>query len=301
MTYLNSFHLPSESAEINFIMQEKRTIYHTFYPFKLFSQKSLGKLELDGITILYGGNGSGKSTLINVMAQKMNAERYSDFNDSPFFDDFVQMCHAKISRRPMRCSVLTSDDVFDYALNARSINGNIDDRRRDLLDNYVAVHQELRRNSDIVRMKGMDDYERWNDTMEILSRRRTLSSYIRNRTVRDIDLRSNGETAMHYFLERIEDEGLYFLDEPENSLSVEFQIQLADYIAATARATHTQFVIVTHSPIFLALKGARIYNLDDDPVSVCKWTELPNVRKFYEFFKSHENEFGADLKGGPYG
>lgn len=273
-------------------MQEKRTIFHTFYPFKVFPQKSLSEVEFDGITIFYGGNGSGKSTLINVMARKLNAERYSDFNDSPFFDDFVQMCHANINRKPIACCVLTSDDVFDYALNARSINGNINDRRRELLENYVAVHQEVRHNADIVRMKGMDDYERWNDTMEILSRRRTLSSYVRNRVVRDIDLRSNGETAMHYFLERIADDGLYFLDEPENSLSVELQIQLADYISATARVIPTQFVIATHSPIFLSLKGARIYNLDEDPVSVCKWTELPNVRRFYEFFKSHDDEFG---------
>ena len=291
MIYLSSFNLPGDSAETSFVMQEKRTIFHTFYPFRIFSQKSFRAVELDRITIFYGGNGSGKSTLINVMARKMNAERFSDFNDSPFFDDFVGMCYAKVSRRPLNCRVLTSDDVFDYALNARLINENIDDRRRELLDNYVAVHQELRRNSDIVRMKGMDDYERWNDTMEILSRRRTQSSYIKNRVVRDIDLHSNGETAMHYFLERIADEGLYLLDEPENSLSIDFQIQLADYIAATARATHTQFVIATHSPIFLSLKGAKIYNLDDNPVSVCNWTDLPNVRKFYDFFKAHEAEF----------
>ena len=291
MIYLNSFRLPSEGAETGFIMQEKRTIFHTFYPFKIFPQKSLREVECDGITMFYGGNGSGKSTLINVMAQKMNAVRYSDFNDSPFFGDFVEMCSAKCNRVPENCCVLTSDDVFDYALNARSVNENIDDRRRELLDNYVAVHQEVRRNSDIVHMKGLDDYERCNDTMEILSRRRTQSAYVRKRVARDIDLHSNGETAMHYFLERIAEDGLYFLDEPENSLSVEFQIQLADFIAATARATRSQFIIATHSPIFLSMKGAKIYNLDEDPVSVTKWTELPNVRKFYDFFMEHSNEF----------
>lgn len=291
MVYLSSFKLPSDGAETSFVMQEKRTIFNTFYPFRIFPAKSFREVEFDDITIFCGGNGSGKSTLINVIAQKMNAARYSDFNDSPFFDEFVNLCYAKICRQPANCCVLTSDDVFDYTLNARSINENIDDRRRGLLENYVAVHQELRRNSDIVRMKGMDDYERWNDTMEILSRRRTQSSYIKKRVVRDVDLRSNGETSMHYFLQRIADDGLYFLDEPENSLSIEYQIHLADYIAATARATRTQFVIATHSPIFLSLKGARIYNLDDIPVSVCNWTDLPNVRKFYDFFKEHDAEF----------
>lgn len=68
------------------------------------------------------------------------------------------------------------------------------------------------------------------------------------------------------------------------SPSVELQIQLADFIAATIRVTRSQFIIATHSPIFLSMKSAKIYNLDDDPVSVCKWTELPNVRRLRDFF-----------------
>lgn len=291
MIYLKSFLLPSEGTESAFVMQEKRTCFPTFYPFKLFPRKSLREIEFDGITMFYGGNGSGKSTLINVIARKMNAIRYSEFNSAPFFEDYVGICNAKYAKAPDQCVVLTSDDVFDYALNARSVNGSIDSRRRELVDNYVAVHHRYRRDAGIVRMKGMDDYDRWNDTMEILSPRRTQSAYIRSRVVPDVDLRSNGETAMHYFLERIGEDGVYFLDEPENSLSVEYQIQLAQFIAATARASRCQFVIATHSPVLLAMNGARIYNLDAEPVSVCKWTELPNVRRFFDFFMEHREEF----------
>lgn len=291
MIYLKSFRLPSEGMESSFAMQEKRTCFPTFYPFKIFPRKSLREIEFEGITMFYGGNGSGKSTLINVIARKLNALRYSDYNSAPFFEDYVGLCNVKYAKVPDQCVVLTSDDVFDYALNARSVNGSIDSRRRELVDNYVAVHHQYRRDAGIVRMKGMDDYDRWNDTMEILSPRRTQSAYIRDRVVPDVDLRSNGETAMHYFLERIEEEGLYFLDEPENSLSVEYQIQLAQFLSATARASRCQFVIATHSPVLLAMDGARIYNLDEDPVSVCKWTELPNVRRFYDFFMEHRGEF----------
>ena len=291
MIYLKSFLLPSEGTESAFVMQEKRTCFPTFYPFKIFPRKTLREIEFDGITMFYGGNGSGKSTLINVIARKMNALRYSDFNSALFFEDYVGFCNIKYAKVPEQCVVLTSDDVFDYALNARSVNGTIDNRRRELVDNYVAVHHQYRRDAGIVRMKGMDDYDRWNDTMEILSPRRTQSAYIRNRVVPDVDLRSNGETAMHYFLERIEDDGVYFLDEPENSLSVEYQIQLAQFIAATARAGRCQFIIATHSPVLLAMNGARIYNLDEDPVAVSKWTELPNVRRFFDFFMEHREEF----------
>ena len=39
------------------------------------------------------------------------------------------------------------------------------------------------------------------------------------------------------------------------------------------------------------MKGAKIYDLDEDPVDIKKWTELENVRSYYEFFKLHDREF----------
>ena len=138
---------------------------------------------------------------------------------------------------------------------------------------------------------GLDDYERWKEVREILSPRRSQSQYVKKRVARDIDLCSNGETAMLYFLDRIDEDALYLLDEPENSLSVEFQLQLADYIAATARATRSQFIIATHSPILLSMEGAQIYDLDASPAAECRWTDLPNVRKYFDFFMAHKNEF----------
>lgn len=291
MVYLKRVLLPSEGMEFDYVIREKRTFVYTAYPFKIFPRKGLRKIDFDGITMFYGGNGSGKSTLINVLARKMDAVRYSAFNDSPMFDGYTQMCSVELSGRPKNCCVLSSDDVFDYVLNARSVNESLDSQRKELLDDYVSVHRQVRYDHEITRMNGMDDYDRWNKTMEILSRRRTQSTFIKNRVARDVDLRSNGESAMHYFLERIEEDGVYFLDEPENSLSIEFQIQLAELISATARGSRCQFIIATHSPIFLSMKNARIHNLDEDPVSVCKWTDLPNVRRFYDFFMEHQDEF----------
>lgn len=291
MIYVKKLHLPSEFAEIKVIEDEKRTCFNTFYPFKIFPEMRLGSLDFDGITMLYGGNGSGKSTIINVLAHKMRANRYSEFNDAPLFDKFVGMCSLEYAREPRRSSVLTSDDVFDYVLKARTVNENINYERNELFDKYVSVHGAAERNPDILRLHGLDDYERWSETMEILSPRKSQSSYVKKRTARDIDLYSNGQTAMKYFLERIEDDAIYLLDEPENSLSIEFQIELADYISATARVGRSQFIIATHSPVFLAMREAKIYNLDSCPASVCKWTELPNVRRYFDFFMEHKDEF----------
>ena len=33
------------------------------------------------------------------------------------------------------------------------------------------------------------------------------------------------------------------------------------------------------------------FNLDDYPASVCKWTDLPNVRKYFDFFMDRREEF----------
>ena len=289
--YIKKMILPSDRVETGVIRDEKRTCFNTFYPFKIFPQKELSEIDFDGITMFYGGNGSGKSTLINVIARKINATRYSEFNDAPLFEEYVERCHIDYFRLPKSSLVLTSDDVFDYALNARSVNESIEYKRNELFDNYAALHAEARRNPEIMRLHGMNDYERWKATMEVLSPKRSLSSYVKNRVERDIDLHSNGETAMRYFLERIDGDALYLLDEPENSLSIEFQIELAKYISATVRATRSQFIIATHSPILLSMEDATIYNLDDYPASTCFWTELPNVRKYFDFFMEHKEEF----------
>lgn len=291
MIYVKKLILPDEDQEFSIIASEQRTCFNTFYPFKIFPEKGLESVNFESVTIFYGGNGSGKSTLINVMAKKLNSVRYTQFNDSPFFDKFVDICKLEYMRPIDASYVLASDDVFDCVLNMRFVNDKIDTKREELFDKYVSVHREVVTNPDIVYLKGLDDYERWSQVKDILSPRRSQSQFIRKNVARDIDLRSNGETAMRYFIDRIEEDALYFLDEPENSLSIEFQIQLAEYIQATARATKSQFIIATHSPIFLSLEKAKIYNLDDYPVSVCKWTQLPNVRKYFDFFMSHKEEF----------
>ncbi len=291
MIYVKKLILPSEITEINVIKDEKRTCFNTFYPFKIFPDMRLGSLDFEGITMLYGGNGSGKSTLINVLARKMRANRYSEFNDAPLFDKFVSLCSLDYAREPRSSCVLTSDDVFDYVLKARMVNENINFQRNELFDTYSSVHWAASNDPDSRRLHSLDDYERWNETMEILSPKKSQSSYVKKRVARDIDLYSNGQTAMRYFLERIEDDAVYLLDEPENSLSIEFQIELAEYISATARVGRSQFIIATHSPVFLAMKEAKIYNLDSYPASVCNWTELPNVRKYFDFFMDHKDEF----------
>ena len=81
------------------------------------------------------------------------------------------------------------------------------------------------------------------------------------------------------------------LDEPENSLSPKKQLELLRFLEDSARFYGCQFVIATHSPFLLSMRGAKIYDFDSEEVDVKRWTDLESVRVFYEFFKKHKGEF----------
>ena len=96
---------------------------------------------------------------------------------------------------------------------------------------------------------------------------------------------------MQILEDNIELDNLYLLDEPEVSLSPQNQVQLAEEINKMARYLGIQFIIATHSPFMLGILNAKTYNLDTKEYKVQKWSELENVRYFYEFFRNRKNEF----------
>ena len=107
----------------------------------------------------------------------------------------------------------------------------------------------------------------------------------------NVSMFSNGESALRFFVDHIEENAVYLLDEPENSLSIALQMELKEFLELSARFANCQIILATHSPILLSMKGAFIYDLDSAPVETKSWTELENVRKYFDFFDSHRNEF----------
>ena len=281
--FLKSLKLQSDEQETAFLLSLKRTCYNGVYPYKIFPDKELDSLNFAPITIFYGGNGSGKTTLLNILAELTGVTRHSAFSSSAFFEDYAHGCTLSATRIPENSQILTSDDVSDYLLNIRYLNDGIDVRRNELFAEY------LDRKYSKHRLESLEDYDNWKEYQD--AKTKTQSNFVKSRLMRNVDMQSNGETAMRYYVERIDENALYLIDEPENSLSAALQQELADYISKSARFFNCQFVIATHSPFFLAMPGAKIYNLDTIPVEERKWTELPNVRAYYEFFKLHEDAF----------
>lgn len=282
--YLRHFTFPNEDQEFKFFMNLKRTCYDSYYPFQVFTERNLGKIEFDPVTILYGGNGSGKTTALNVMAEKLGVQRKAIYNKSNFFPDYVDFCEFEIERSvPEHSKIITSDDVFDYMLNIRHLNEGIDQKREDLFEDYIETKYSK------FQMRSMGDYEQLQKLVE--TRSKTQSKYVRSKLNDNVREYSNGESAFQYFTEQIDENGLYILDEPENSLSPKKQIELLRFIEDSARFFGCQFIISTHSPFLLSMQGAKIYDLDDRPVGVKKWTELENVRTYYDFFLQNRDKF----------
>ncbi|MDC7287848.1 AAA family ATPase [Blautia schinkii] len=284
MVYLSHFSFPSIETEYNFNFSLQRTCYDTLYPFFILSKHALNMLDFEPVTILYGGNGSGKTTALNVIAEKLHLTRETPYNRSNFFEDYTGYCSYELrGSLPKESRIITSDDVFDFMLNIRALNDGINVKREELFTEYLDNKYSK------FQMKSLDDYEQLKKVN--MARSKTQSKYVRKNLIDNVREHSNGESAFLYFTEKIKENALYLLDEPENSLSPQKQQELLQFLEDSARFFGCQFIIATHSPFLLSMKGAKIYDMDEEPVDVKKWTELENVRSYYEFFKAHERDF----------
>lgn len=284
MIYLSQFEFPHIETEYAFLHEVKHTCYDTVYPFQVLSRHQMREIEFAPVTIFYGGNGSGKTTALNVIAEKLHLQRDTLYNSSNFFEDYTKLCRFTTAQQiPNHSRMITSDDVFDFILNLRSLNEGIDHKREDLFNEYLDAKYSH------FQMRSLDDYEQLKKVNT--ARSKSQSKYVRENVMKNVRTHSNGESAFLYFTEKIQERGLYLLDEPENSLSPEKQQELLQFLEDSVRFFGCQFVIATHSPFLLSMREAKIYDLDEEIVDVKHWTELKNVRSYFEFFKKHEDEF----------
>ncbi|MCR5719962.1 MAG: AAA family ATPase, partial [Lachnospiraceae bacterium] len=152
--YLESFQFTLREQEENVRWEIERRCYDTMYPFFILSKHQLREINFEPITIFYGGNGSGKSTALNIIAEKLGLERGTFFNRSNFYENYLRFCDYKsIGEIPKESRIITSDDVFDFMINLRCLNQQIDYKRDELFEEYVQDKYAF------FQMKSINDYE----------------------------------------------------------------------------------------------------------------------------------------------
>ncbi len=86
---------------------------------------------------------------------------------------------------------------------------------------------------------------------------------------RSIRTRSHGE-GVRALLQSRDRGGLFLLDEPESALSPLRQEELIRLLEERAATGSYQFIVATHSPLLMAIRGARLISMDDP--------KLPDIR-----------------------
>ena len=294
-TYFTQLHIPSDAVfadiledseeywtKINFFNEQE------YYPYGLFRNGLT--IDFAPLTILYGNNGSGKSTVLNIIAEKMKIGRRTMINRSPFFSFFAENCqlgvHSDFDEDGKRCDIITSDDVFNHCFKVREMNGGITKEQKSVINDAFSRKAAISLGTYKVQpLSSLDDFDRWRDEYEKTKLlRKSSSAYVKHFANHMSKPNSNGETALEFFTTKITGEGVFLLDEPENSLSPVFQLKLMEFLECSARLG-IQFIIATHSPLLLGMENARILNLDEEGAPERKWEELENIQIFNQFFK----------------
>lgn len=173
MIYLKSFKLLDDYNEHIVTEMEQRRIFINYYPLGIFPLKDFQNIEFDKITIFYGGNGSGKTTLLNIISEKIGADRKSNFNKGSIFEKYVSLCDFEEAYdKPLEIKMISSDDIFDYLLDVRAINSNVNRMKEKLTKEYL----NLKFSED---NSNFENYEEVKAMAE--SKNRTMSKFIRER------------------------------------------------------------------------------------------------------------------------
>ena len=256
------------------------------YPFHIFLEKEFFNIEFDPITIFYGDNGSGKSTLLNIITETINKDkkvidRRKALVKSDYFDMYTAKCNYYLENNiPLGSKIIFSEDIFENILFKRIENQEKNNQRQELEKQYMQYKYNP------INYSSLEDL-----SISVETRNKTQSKFIKSRIEENTMEFSNGQTSLEFFDKELKEDSLYLLDEPENSLSPKFQIELIQLISELSRFFKCQFVIATHSPFLLSIPNAKIYDLDSIPVITKNWYELENMKIYYNFFKENKSKF----------
>lgn len=241
------------------------------FPFAVPSVATLGRIDFDApVTLLVGENGSGKSTFLEALAI---AARLPAVGSRAPGDDPTLEAQRRLARRlrltwrgrTHRGFFLRAEDFFGFQKGVAAQRAEHEGELR-------RIETELADASEHARRLASGPH------------RASISAFT-DRYGENPDARSHGEAFLSLFGRRLVPGGLYLLDEPEAPLSPQSQLAFLAMVRDAVREG-SQLVIATHSPILMAIPGARILGFDDPPVRPLAFDEIEAVALVRDFLQA---------------
>lgn len=199
------------------------------------------------VTIFVGDNGSGKSTILEGLAALCGfGEHGGSRNFRPAWQKALD--HDR------------SDDFGSYLAASWSLKINYGFfTRSESFNTLIAQVDEFAKGS------GADDP-------------------YRSFGGRPLSQLSHGEAYLSVFENRLDDNGIYILDEPETALSPSHQIDFLRMLRRAEMSGRSQFIIATHSPVIKAYPGATLLHLTEHGILERAFQTTDHFRILREFY-----------------
>lgn len=242
------------------------------FPFNIPAIRFGRKLELgERVTIFVGDNGTGKSTLLESIAYGLDLPLIGGRigKASPSFE-------AAKTIRPYLEFQWIREIKKGFFFRAEDFSHFIDDADRE----REKIAMEL------LDLKGkVDD--------SIIQQMRENMHYAGHRMRRDygqdVNTFSHGEAYLTILQTRINEKGIFMLDEPEAALSPLKQLSLLAFILEILKNGKAQFIIATHSPILMGMPEALIYQIREEGIERVSYKETDHYRITKRFLDDPEN------------
>ena len=247
---------------------------HMEYPMCLpFIEKFSTIKFTHDITILTGTNGSGKTTLLEIMASLLSANRVSfnlvETDKQKQIESQVKYFTLATSGRAKSNFYFSGEEFIQYIK-------WVDQEKHEARKALVEIDEEY----------GNNTYAK---NLAQTPHLRTLDE-LNQLYANDLAKQSHGQGYLDFFSNRLQEHGLYLLDEPESALTYENQYVLSLEIRE-ALNMGCQFIIATHSPIITAIPEAQIFEITDEGIDETSYDQLDNTRFLKMFLSSPERMF----------
>jgi predicted ATPase len=226
------------------------------------------------VTFLVGENGSGKSTFLEGIACAVALPGIGA--DDPHTDptlvygrELAERCKLRWKlRHPHRGYFFRAEDFFGFTR-------RMDRLKAELLADAATMREDRDRS----------EYARNLGAGVLAGQARSIESRY---GAAGLDAQSHGEQFIELFSVRCRPGGIYLMDEPEAPLSPARQLTFLSMLMAMAEQG-SQFIIATHSPMLLALPGARILSFDGGEIQPASYETLEHVQIMRTFLADPES------------